>query len=306
MAATRRASTPATLVRYSIVPRLSLIGLHAARAAASSFASVAVVQRVADQRVGRVLHQQHGRRHRTQRHTRRGADALVVQRHADAAADHGDIHFRARNEPQIGIAGARRPRRELELQDELVLGQRWCGRVRWESAPPAPRAVPLLPTTTAIAPAAYSAGTLSAAGEALHRLPASEQRPWICVEPIRSSASTTPGHALFMPACASTIGARRRGADHEAAAFLADADDAGNLLGVDDQFRLQPAGSHLHEKVGPSGKDLRQAGCAGQQFDGLIDRRGCGVIECWHSCSRYLRVLSCPVLKPVQAGRSQG
>ena len=40
MAATRRASTPATLVRYSIVPRLSLIGLHAARAAASSFASV--------------------------------------------------------------------------------------------------------------------------------------------------------------------------------------------------------------------------------------------------------------------------
>ena len=63
---------------------------------------------------------------------------------------------------------------------------------------------PLLPTTTAIAPAAYSAGTLSAAGEALHRLPASEQRPWICVEPIRSSASTTPGQALFMPACSST------------------------------------------------------------------------------------------------------
>src|SRR5262249_21743124 len=40
MAAPRRASTPATLVRYSIVPRLSLIGLHAARAAASSFFNV--------------------------------------------------------------------------------------------------------------------------------------------------------------------------------------------------------------------------------------------------------------------------
>ena len=41
IAAVRRASTPAILVRYSIVPRLSLIGLQAACAAASSFASVA-------------------------------------------------------------------------------------------------------------------------------------------------------------------------------------------------------------------------------------------------------------------------
>src|SRR5262249_55609104 len=37
--AARRASTPATLVRYSIVPRLSSIGLHARRAAWSSPAS---------------------------------------------------------------------------------------------------------------------------------------------------------------------------------------------------------------------------------------------------------------------------
>jgi len=41
MAAARRASTPATLMRYSIVPRLSVIGRQAARAAASSRSSVA-------------------------------------------------------------------------------------------------------------------------------------------------------------------------------------------------------------------------------------------------------------------------
>ena len=48
---------------------------------------------------------------------------------------------------------------------------------------------------TATAPAATSAGTLSAAGEALQRLPTKEARPWICVEPISSTASTTPGQS---------------------------------------------------------------------------------------------------------------
>src|SRR5580700_249323 len=41
IAAVRRARTPATLVRYSMVPRLSLIGFAATWAAASSLASVA-------------------------------------------------------------------------------------------------------------------------------------------------------------------------------------------------------------------------------------------------------------------------
>ena len=41
MTAARRAITPATLVRYSIVPRLSLIGLQACRAARSRPASAA-------------------------------------------------------------------------------------------------------------------------------------------------------------------------------------------------------------------------------------------------------------------------
>ena len=55
--------------------------------------------------------------------------------------------------------------------------------------------LPLGPAMTAVARAAISAGTLSAAGEALHRLPANEARPWICSEPIRSMPSTIPGQA---------------------------------------------------------------------------------------------------------------
>ena len=46
-----------------------------------------------------------------------------------------------------------------------------------------------------------SAGTLSAAGEALHRLPPGLARLWICVEPMSSTASTTPGHAALSAAC---------------------------------------------------------------------------------------------------------
>ena len=60
---------------------------------------------------------------------------------------------------------------------------------------------PLGPTMEAFAPAAISAGTLSAAGEPLHRLPPMVARPWIWVEPIRLAASTTPGHTDLSLAC---------------------------------------------------------------------------------------------------------
>ena len=57
------------------------------------------------------------------------------------------------------------------------------------------------PTTRAVAPAAISAGTLSAAGEALHRLPPSVARPRIWIEPISLAPSTMPGHAALKPSC---------------------------------------------------------------------------------------------------------
>src|ERR1700719_923054 len=54
---------------------------------------------------------------------------------------------------------------------------------------------PFGPATTQVARAAISAGTLSAAGDALQRLPASDARPCTWVEPIRLALSTTPGQA---------------------------------------------------------------------------------------------------------------
>ena len=51
------------------------------------------------------------------------------------------------------------------------------------------------------APVAMSAGTVSAAGDPLQRLPPSDARPWICIEPISSAASTTPGNIARSSEC---------------------------------------------------------------------------------------------------------
>src|SRR6266404_4664579 len=61
--------------------------------------------------------------------------------------------------------------------------------------------LPLGPTRVATAPAAMSAGTLSAAGEPLQRLPPRVARPCTWVDPMRFAASTTPGHAFLSRAC---------------------------------------------------------------------------------------------------------
>ena len=104
MAAARRASTPATLVRYSIVPRLSLIGLQARCAAASSAGKRILVEPVALQRLGGLVDDDLGRRDGAEHDARVGADAVRVQGHVDAAADDRDIHLGARDEAQIGVA----------------------------------------------------------------------------------------------------------------------------------------------------------------------------------------------------------
>src|SRR5262249_45344058 len=64
--------------------------------------------------------------------------------------------------------------------------------------------VPFGPMMRAIAPAAITGGTLSAAGDPLQRLPPIEARPLIWIEPISLTPSTTPGQALQKAAC-STI-----------------------------------------------------------------------------------------------------
>ena len=81
---------------------------------------------------------------------------------------------------------------------------------------------PLGPTIEALAPAAISAGTLSAAGEPLHRLPPMVARPWIWVEPIRLAASTTPGQTDLELGVLLQLGAGDGRADAKAAGLLLD------------------------------------------------------------------------------------
>ena len=57
--------------------------------------------------------------------------------------------------------------------------------------------LPSGPAMTATARAAIIAGTLSAAGEALHRLPASEARPWICCRADQVDALDDAGPGAF-------------------------------------------------------------------------------------------------------------
>ena len=54
--------------------------------------------------------------------------------------------------------------------------------------------LPSGPAITAVQPAAIRAGTLSPAGEPLHKFPPKEALPWICSDPINLKASITPGH----------------------------------------------------------------------------------------------------------------
>ena len=140
------------------------------------------------------------RRDRAEPDPRRGALAAAVEGQADAGADHRDIHLGARDEAQIGVAGCGRALRQEHRGRRSRPGRARSCRGRCRCPRPASRAAPG-PRTLTIAPAAIIAGTLSAAGEALHMLPTMVARPWIWVEPISSTASTTPGHSALTSAC---------------------------------------------------------------------------------------------------------
>ena len=82
--------------------------------------------------------------------------------------------------------------------------------VRWVRPGPAGTAStgisrrPFGPATVTMAPAAIMAGTLSAAGELLQRLPPADARPCTWVEPIRLTASSTPGQILPKRGCSAS------------------------------------------------------------------------------------------------------
>src|SRR5581483_3065853 len=198
--AARRASTPATLIRKSLVPRLSSIGRQAALAAAASFCmapSSTLVPTNAAAAAG----------------TSRGRSATAPS--AMRAAVHLPLASSVRQTPQpttamsisvrgmnrryaspvcAGLGGSRK-----EAMISPLVSDSLRGPIITSSTGISLR--PFGPKTEAFAPAAIRAGTLSAAGEPLHRLPPIVARPWICVEPIRLAASTTPGQTDLSFGC---------------------------------------------------------------------------------------------------------
>jgi hypothetical protein len=97
--AARRASTPATSVLNSTVPRLSSMGLHAAEQARASAAQRGVVEPGADDGLGGLRHQHHGRRHRAQR------DAGLLDH---AASAQGQADPRRQTAMSISVRGVKR------------------------------------------------------------------------------------------------------------------------------------------------------------------------------------------------------
>ena len=259
-------------MRYSMVPRLSSIGWQAARAAASSFCSAASSTLLPISAAAASAHQQRARRHRAERHARGRARAAGIERQAHAAADHGDVHLRARDEAQVGVARARRPGRQQERGDDLALGQRQLARRQHDVLDRHARAGPWGRRSTAFAPAAISAGTLSAAGEPLHRLPPMVARPWIWVEPIRLAASTTPGHTALSLACSLSSAPVTAAPTRKPPPSSLIWRSLGDALDVDHQHRLDQVGAHLHQQIGAAGQHARLARLRGEQRDRLVER----------------------------------
>ena len=176
------------------VPRLSAIGRAAALAAAAARASAASSPReptsaaaAAGTRIAV------GATAPSATRALRAA-AVRVERDRDARADHRDVHLGARDEAQVGVGRCARPAAGCSKPTSSSPGPSTFlpGRGVERSRPATARS-PRGPAIAQRAPTAISAGTVSAAGEALHRFPPTDARPWICVEPIRSTASTRPG-----------------------------------------------------------------------------------------------------------------
>ncbi len=132
--------------------------------------------------------------------------------------------------------------------------------------------VPFGPTTRAIAPAATRAGTLSAAGEPLHRLPPIEARPRTWIEPISLTPSTTPGQALFSAAWLMISMPGTAAPMRKPPFFGRDLPYFRDLLDVDQERGLDQVGFHLHDDIGAAGQYARRPGRAGQQSHCSLQR----------------------------------
>src|SRR2546426_2689973 len=198
--AARRVNTPATSMRNSTVPRLSSIGRHAARAAASSLSCAARSSRLpmmACAASGTSSTRAATAPSDTRASVTVPAPSTVKLTPAPTTAMSISVRGMKRRYASLergGRGGSRKettisPFRRASLRGPSITSS--TGRSR----------VPCGPASVARAPAAMRAGTLSAAGEPLQRLPPSVARPCTWVEPMRFAASTTPGHTCFNRGC---------------------------------------------------------------------------------------------------------
>ena len=252
--AARRASTPATSTRNSIVPRLSSIGRHAARAAASSRCLRRLVEPAADDRLRGLRHQQHPRGHRAERHARRGDRAGAVDGQAHARAHHGDVHLGARDEARYasaergGRGGSRNETTISPFCSASLRGPSITSSTGRSRLPCGPASVATRARRDerghAVRRRRAVAEVAAERGASLHLRRADEVRGLDHARP-----------RLLEPRVLLQLGARHRGADAPAALLLGDRAGLGDLLDVDDQLRAR----RRRRASGPGGRCLRPA-----------------------------------------------
>ncbi len=121
------------------------------------------------------------------------ADVVAFEPDVGRRVGHGDVHLVAGDEALPGGAAVRRGRREVQRDDELARLQHVAAGARVEVLDRDAAASPLGPAMLAVPCSTIMAGTESAAGPELQRLPPRLARPWIATPPMTVAASTSAG-----------------------------------------------------------------------------------------------------------------
>ena len=207
-------------------------------------------------------------------------ESLPVDRQVDPHAHHGDVHLGARDEAEVRVGRALGPRWQEERRDQLALGE---GQLPGTDHDVLDRHVPpaLRPDhgrrssggdeggdavggRRAVAEVATQGGATLDLGRADEIGSLDDARPF-----------------LLEPGVLLELGSGDGRADSPAAPFLDDRARLTDLLDVDDQFRFDDVGAHLHQQVGASREHARLALRSREQGDrslqrlwGLVSHRG--------------------------------
>jgi len=174
-----------------------------------------------------------------------------------------------------------RPFGQEERRDEFALGERGLAGPTGMVSTLTSR-TPVRADNPGDGSAAIIAGTLSAAGEPLQRLPPIEARPLTWMEPISFTPSMMPGQALQKAACRTMSIPDVAAPTAKAAVFLGDLPEFCDFLDVDQKWWLDQVSFHLHDDVGAARQYAAAGGRAREQRDGGLDRRRSFVPQSLH------------------------